>query len=135
MGACYSGVLHIEGVTAIPWIAGFLAMADDAAGEAVLAIASTRSMEGLAVLRKNLVQTTDPWFRSVLLQAIALMRMDAAIEFLIELVQTESLDAEGAIEAILRSAASEDIIQRLKTLTSANPRLARVFAEHQQAHS
>ncbi|MGC2476205.1 MAG: HEAT repeat domain-containing protein [Candidatus Sulfotelmatobacter sp.] len=135
MGACYSGVLHIEGVTAIPWIAGFLAMADDAAGEAALAIASTRSMEGLAVLRKNLVQTTDPWFRSVLLQAIALMRMDAAIEFLIELVQTESLDAEGAIEAILRSAASEDIIQRLKTLTSANPRLARVFAEHQQAHS
>ena len=32
LGACYSGVLHLEGVRAIPWVGRFLASADDAAG-------------------------------------------------------------------------------------------------------
>jgi len=128
LGACYSGILHIEGVSAIPRISGFLGTADDSAGEAALAIASTRSLEGFEILRKSLVQATDPWFRSVLLSAIALTRQDAAIEFLLELVQTESLNAEGAIEAILRSAPSKELMERLKKLTSGNPRLARVLA-------
>jgi len=135
LGACYSGVLQIEGVSAIPRIAVFLATADDAAGEAALAIAGTHSQEGFDALRVALDSSSDQWFRSVLLHAIALTRQDAAIEFLLGLVQTESLNAEGAIEAILRSAPSEDVTQRLRTLTSANPRLAHVFTEYQQPHS
>ena len=39
LGACYGGVLRLEGVAAIPWIARFLSRGDDAAGEAALAIA------------------------------------------------------------------------------------------------
>ena len=50
------------------------------------------------------------------------------MEFLLELVQTESINAEGAIEAILRAAPSEDLMNRLKRLTSGNPRLARIVA-------
>lgn len=129
LGACYSGVLHIEGITAIPWITGFLATADDAAGEAALAIAATRSPEGFETLRENLGRASDPWFRSVLLSAIALTRQDAAIDFLLDLVKTETLDAEGAIEALSRSAPSEDLIERLQEVTSTNPRLARFLAE------
>ena len=128
LGACYGGILRIEGTGAIPWVARFLATGDDAAGEAALAIAGTHSPEGFEVLRHRLSETSDPWFRSVLLSAISLTRQDAAIEFLLELVQTESLNAEGAIEAILRSAPSEDLMNRLKKLTSGNPRLARVLA-------
>ena len=129
LGACYSGVLHIEGITAIPWITGFLATADDAAGEAALAIAATRSPEGFETLRENLGRASDPWFRSVLLSAIALTRQDAAIDFLLDLVRTETLDAEGAIEALSRSAPSEDLIERLqedinKSPTGAVPRRA-----------
>ena len=135
LGACYSGVLHLEGVSALPWLAGFLATGDDSAGEAALAIAGTHSFESFEVLRDRLGETSDPWFRSVLLSAISLTRQDAAIDFLLELVQTESLNAEGAIEAILRSGASEDVTLRLERLTSANPRLARVFAEHRQTHT
>lgn len=135
LGACYSGVLHIDGVSAIHWIAGFLAKADDAASEAALAIASTRSPEGFEALRAALDAASDPWFRSVLLSAIALTRQDVAIEFLLELVKTESLDAEPVVEALLRSAPSQDVIQNLGRLTSANPRLARVLAEHQEKHS
>src|SRR5215831_15378802 len=34
LGACYGGILRLEGVSAIPWISRFLTSHDDAAGEA-----------------------------------------------------------------------------------------------------
>lgn len=132
LGTCYSGILHIEGVSAIPWVSGFLSAADDVAGEAALALAATHSVQAFEALRDSLEKTHDPWFRSVLLSAIALTRQDEAVEFLLELVKSESLNAEGAIEAILRAAPSEEVIQRLKKMTTGNARLARVLAEQQR---
>jgi HEAT repeat protein len=130
LGACYGGILGIEGTRAIPWVARFLTTADDPAGEAALAIAGTHSPQGFEALRAALSDASDPWFRSVLLSAIALTRQDLAIDFLIELVKNESLDAEGAIAALLRSGPSEGLMDRLKKLTSGNPRLARALAAH-----
>ena len=131
LGACYSGILRIEGVSAIPWIARFLAAADDSAAEAALAIASTHSPAAFDTLRESFAETTDSWWRSVLLSAMALTRQDAALEFLLDLVRTESLNAEGAIEAILRSMPSQDVIKSLERLVKGNPRLARVLAANQ----
>lgn len=37
LGACYGGVLRLEGLSAIPWIARFLSSGDEAAAEAALA--------------------------------------------------------------------------------------------------
>ena len=133
LGACYSGVLHIEGAGAVPWVTSFLSTADDAAGEAALALAATHSVQAFHALRDRLEETRDPWFQSVLLSAIALTRQDEAIELLLDLVKSESLNAEGAIDAILRSAPSDEVIRRLKTLTSGNARLARVLAEQQRS--
>jgi hypothetical protein len=135
LGACYSGVLHIEGVKAIPWVARFLAPGDDPAAEAALAIAGTHSLEGFNILKTCLADAADPWFRSVVLSAIALTRQDEALEFLLELVRTESLDAEAAIEAVLRSMPSADVVKRLEKLVANNPRLARAFAAHQKTSS
>ncbi len=129
LGACYSGVLRLEGVKAIPWIDQFLALADDCAAEAALAIAGTHSPEGFDTLRECLSKVSDSWFRSVLLSAIALTRQDASLDFLLELVRNESLDAEAAMAAIVRSTHSEEITQRLEKLVAGNPRLARIFAE------
>lgn len=137
LGACYGGVLRIEGVTAIPWAARFLEPGDDAAAEAALAIAGTHSREGFEALRECLeeprsVKPRDPWFRSVLLSAIALTRQEEAIEFLLELTRKESLDAEGAMEAVLRSGPSEEVVKKLEKQVAGNPRLARAFAEHRK---
>lgn len=129
LGACYGGILRAEGKRALPWVARFLATADDSAGEAALAIAGTHSPEGFESLRGALAGASDPWFRSVLLSAIALTRHDAAMDFLLDLVKNESLDAEGAMGALLRSGPSADLMDCLKKLTSGNPRLARVLAE------
>jgi HEAT repeat protein len=131
LGACYGGILRLEGGSAIPWVRRFLATGDDNAAEAALAIAGTHSPEGFDALRESFSKAADPWWRSVLLSAIALTRQDAALEFLLALVRADSLDAEPAIEAILRSMPSQEMIKRLEKLVAANPRLAGVFAAHQ----
>jgi HEAT repeat protein len=132
LGACYSGVLSLEGVGAIPWVSRFLASADDAAGEAALAIAGTHSPEAVEVLRESLANADDPWWRSVLLSAIALTRQDSGMELLLELVQSESLNAEEAIEAIVRSMPSEETLKRLEKMVAGNPRLAGVLATNRK---
>ncbi len=133
LGAAYGGILRIEGVSAIPWVSRFLASSDDSAAEAALAIASTHSAQSFHVLRKRLEEESDPWFRSVLLSTIALTRQDEAVEFLLDLVRTESLQAEAAVETILRSAPSSDLIKRLEELVAGNQRLTRVFETHRPA--
>lgn len=135
LGACYSGILRIEGVGAIPWMGRFLATADDSAAEAALAIAGTHSPEGFHALRESFVKADDPWWRSVLLSAISLTRQDEALEFLLGLVRTESLDAEAAIEAVLRSVPSQEVIKRLEKLVAGNPRLERSLAAQRKAPS
>lgn len=133
LGACYGGVLRIEGSSAIPWVCRFLASADDTAAEAALALAGTHSPQGFEVLRQCFEKADDPWWRSVLLSAIALTRQDGALEFLLDLVRTGSLNAEAAIEAVLRSMPPEDTLNRLEKLVSSNPRLTRVFAANRNS--
>ena len=128
LGACYEGILRIDGVSAIPWMERFLVSTDDTAAEAALAIAGTHSREGFESLRKHLETTNDSWWRSVLLSGIALTRQDEAVEFLFGLVASESLDAERAIEAIVRAMPSSELVSRLETVVGGNPRLARHFA-------
>ena len=55
-------------------------------------------------------------------------RQDAALEFLLDLVKSESLDAEHALEALVRSMPSQELIERLERVVAPNPRLARVLA-------
>ncbi len=132
LGACYSGVLRVDGARAISWVKRFLASADDSAAEAALALAGTHSPEGFDALCEVLAKARDPWWRSVLLSAISLTRQDAALEFLLDLVGKESIDAEPAMEALLRSHPSENVTRRLEKLVEGNPRLKRAFAAHRK---
>jgi HEAT repeat protein len=129
LGACYAGILRIEGASAIAWVSKFLASADDSASEAAWAIAGTHLPEAVDALRNSLEHARDPQWRSILLSAIALTRQDAALEFLFHLVRRDSLDAEAAIEAVLRSMPPEAVIRDLEKLASGNPRLKRVFSQ------
>jgi hypothetical protein len=123
LGGCYSAVLDIEGASALPWAAGFLAEEDDAAAEAALAIASTHTEQAFELLHRRWESTRDPWFRSVLLSAMALTRQSVAMEFLLALVKSDSSQAEMAIEAILRALPNDDVVQKLKDLVGGNAKL------------
>jgi len=128
VGACFGAVLRIEGLRAVEWVRGFLSTADDTAGEAALAIAETRSSEGFEILKACFEKAEEPWFRSVLLSAIALTRQDGAVEYLMEMVKMGSADAEGAIEAIVRSMPTESVMGRLERSVNGNARLERALA-------
>lgn len=133
LGACYSGILRIEGPSAIPWVSQFLDGPEDPAAEAALAIAGTHSAQAFETLRDRLAKESDLWFCSVLLSAIALTRQDAAQEFLLDQVRTESLQAEAAIEAILRALPSAEVTKQLEELVKGNQRLSRAFKTHRPA--
>jgi len=128
LGVCYSGILAIEGVGAIPCVGQFLHSADETAAEAALAIAATHSLLAFECLKQNLQNASDPWWRSVLLSAVALTRQDAAMEFLFHLVESESLDATAAIDAIMRAMPSSELLKRLGTATAKNIRLSQHLA-------
>lgn len=135
LGACYGGILRIEGPSAIPWISRFLAGADETAAEAAWAIADQRSPEAFAALRERLAVERDAWFRSVLLSAIALTRQQEALDFLFHLIPTEPLNAEAAITAVLDSKPVPEVLKQLEEIVSGNPRLARAFNTHRGARA
>lgn len=130
LGGCYNGIMGIEGTAAIPWLSRFLAAADDAAAEAALAIAASRSPEAFAALHDRFLPEHDPWFRGVLLSAIGLTRQPAGFDFLLDLVRTNSPEAEDAIKAIFQALPPPEITAQLEAAASTHPRLARAFAAH-----
>ncbi|HTF67793.1 MAG TPA: hypothetical protein VK638_34455 [Edaphobacter sp.] len=116
LGACYSGVLAIEGVTAIPWAAQFLPLEDDAAAEAAMAIAQTHTSEAFQLLSTVFAKARDPWFRSAVLSAMALTRQQEATDWLLDLIANEQRHSADAHEALCRSAPSAATLDRLKQL-------------------
>jgi HEAT repeat protein len=127
LGACYGGILRIDGASAIPWIARFLTGSDESAAEAAWAIADQRSSQAFTVLRERFAVEQDAWFRSVLLSAMALTRQQEALDFLFQLIRTEPLNAEAAITALVESKPAPEVLKQLEERVSGNPRLARVL--------
>jgi hypothetical protein len=115
LGACYSGVLDLEGPSAIPWAAKFLhpLAPDDASAEAAFAIAETRTEAAFTQLHATWKQTRDTDFRGTLLTAIALTRQDSAYDFLLEEIKDGSRPAREALE---NSAPPPAILDRLRTV-------------------
>lgn len=116
LGACYSGVLHLEGPTAIPWATRFLSHQDDAAAEAAIAIAETRTPEAFTALKESFTRSRDPWFRTALLSAIALTRQDEAYNWLLTLIESNDDNTKDAHEALCRSNPPNTILERLTKL-------------------
>ena len=116
LGACYSGVLALEGSAAVPWAARFLAPEDDLAAEAALALAQSRLPEAWEVLRACYARARDARFRGVVLTAIALLRQEAAVAWLLEMAAGEGRHAGEAQRALCESGPSGAVLERLRGL-------------------
>jgi hypothetical protein len=116
LGACYSGVLAIEGPSALDWAARFLRREDDPAAEAAMAIALTHLPEAFRLLQTTFDAACDSWFRTTVLTAIALTRQQEATDWLIDLIANDDVQAAAAHEALCRSAPSVATQDRLKQL-------------------
>lgn len=115
LGACYSGVLSLEGPGSIPWAARFLPPEDDAAAEAAMAIAQTHTTEAVELLKSTHIRARDLWFRKAVLSALALTRQQTATDYLLHLIEqdTEAVDAQ---EALCLAAPTQETRARLKAL-------------------
>ena len=115
LGACYSGVLHLEGHSAIPWASKFLRphAPDDTSAEAAFAIADTRTEAAFTLLQSTWKQTRDSDFRGTLMTAVALTRQQAAYEFLLAEAAGDNRTAREALE---NSAPPPEILERLRAL-------------------
>jgi hypothetical protein len=116
LGACYAGVLALEGPAAISWVAQFLPPEDDPSAEAALAIAQTHTPEAFQLLRTTFTRARDAWFRIAVLSAIALTRQQEATDWLLDLIANEESHAADAHEALCRSAPSAETLDRLQQL-------------------
>jgi hypothetical protein len=90
---CFSGLLHIEAARAVDFVAGYLDDESEAIAEgAALALGESRRGEALEILKKH----AKSYLRPTALLAIALLRSDAAVEYLRSLLP--DADAAKALE-------------------------------------
>jgi hypothetical protein len=87
MAECFSGLLAAAPERSLPLVAGFVDSEDAAIAEAaLLALGSSRLPEALEWLKGKWERTASGPRRKIVLLAIAMVRSDAAIEFLLELL-------------------------------------------------
>jgi HEAT repeat protein len=101
IGECFGGLLELTPEPAVPFVAEFLEGADEAIQEAaLLALGSSRRAEALDVLRSYWEKATAD-LREVVCVALALLRLPAATDFLLQLVAGQPPASAGAALAAL----------------------------------
>jgi hypothetical protein len=97
LAECFSGLIEAAPERSLPLIAGYMDAEDLAVAEAaMLALGSSRLPSALELLKARWEKTAGDPMRKVVLLAIAMVRSDAAIEFLLALLAecTPALAAE-----------------------------------------
>jgi len=102
LSECFSGLLACAPDSSLPLVATYIDSEDHAVAEAaLLAIGSSRIPGALALLQERWERSTLSPLRSALLLAIAMVRSEAAIEFLISLLPDSNLQtAKDIITAL-----------------------------------
>ena len=116
LGACLGGVLRLDGESALPWVASFLAHGDDLAAEAAFALAEQRSPQAVILLQAAYTAAFDREFRATLLTAIASTRLPEAMAWLLQRVESGALDAKTAAQALCDALPSPEVSERLQNL-------------------
>lgn len=130
---CLSALLQLAPETSLPFVGDFLQGDDVALAEAAaLALGESRLTETFGVLSAGWVGALDSGLRNSILQAIAMLRSDEAIDFLLSLIIEESPDvAEKAIAALGVYHHDERTLRRVQQATEARDDvdLSETFAE------
>jgi HEAT repeat protein len=106
----------MEGGGAVPLVAEFLESADEeVADEAALALGASRLPEAFQLLMGAWQEREGLRPTGLLLRAISVSRLDAAIEFLLDLVkQARPRDAEDALHALELHKGTEEVVKRVE---------------------
>jgi HEAT repeat protein len=120
LGECFGGLLSGAPETSLPLIAGYIDAEDLAVAEtALLALGSSRLPAALHLLKERWTATRSSPLRKTLLLAIAMVRSQDAIEFLLSLFEESSTQiAKDLIAALALFRSNENVRNRLETLIS-----------------
>ena len=114
LGACFSALLSIEGRAGIAFVSRFLEAKGDEGAEAALAIGLMRTPEAHHALKEKWEHERESEFAGVLLSAIALTRQPEAIDFLVDLIATDSSSAPAARAALDSAGLSPDQLAQVE---------------------
>lgn len=116
LGECFAGLLRAAPSQALEFVAKFLEHREDAVAEAAaLALGDSRLESAFGVLREALDRTRVQSVRRTLLLAIALLRRENAIDYLLDLVQNgEGLTSTDAVAALAMYEKDPNLQERLE---------------------
>jgi HEAT repeat protein len=121
LGECFAGLLRAAPSQSPEFVAKFLGHHEEALAEAAaLALGDSRLESAFAVLREAFERTRAPSLRRTLLLAIALLRRENAIDYLLDLVQNgEGLTSADALAALAMYEKDPSLQERLDRARSA----------------
>ena len=122
LGECFGAMLEYS-PDWVDAVAAFLVSGNDmAASMAALAIGEARPRDALEHLKQAWQSQTQPDTREAILNAVASLRSDEAVAFLVELVAGDSMTAMQAMSALTLYAASEHVVSQVRAAAYANKR-------------
>jgi HEAT repeat protein len=120
LAECFSGLLTATPERSAQWIAGFVDSEDMAVAEtALLALGSSRLPEAFDLLKAKCERTAGGPLRKTVLLAIAMVRSDAAIDFLLELLaECSPAMAKDVLAALALFRDNEKIRSRVEAVVA-----------------
>jgi hypothetical protein len=120
LAECFSGLLSTAPERSLPLIAGFIDSEDITVAEAaLLALGSSRLPEAWDLLKDRQERTIGGPLRKIALLAIAMIRSDAAIEFLLaSLAECSPAMAEDVVAALALFRTNERVRSRVESVVA-----------------
>jgi hypothetical protein len=118
IGECFAGLLRLAPAPSLEFVAGFLrSPSDEIAEAAAFALAESHTRAAFPLLRKTWDETAQAERKRALLHAIALLRLDEAVEFLLARVAEDREAAAGdALAALALYGRDESVRKRVEEI-------------------
>jgi HEAT repeat protein len=118
IGECFSGLLRLAPGPSLEFVAGFLSSrSDEIAEAAAFALAESHTQAAFPLLRKAWDETAQAERKRALLHAVALLRLDEALEFLLARVAEDREAAAGdALSALALYSRDESVRKRVEEI-------------------
>jgi HEAT repeat protein len=126
---CLLALLRLDAEGSLPFAASFLEKPVGPAEAAAAALGESRLRDALPILQGWLDRAAVRGLRRVALRAIAALRRDEAIEFLLSLVGDQPVPAaREALEALASLGRDDALGERVRAVAESRPELGEAFA-------
>jgi HEAT repeat protein len=128
---CFASLLRLAPEPAVPFVAQFLAAAGGVGGAAALALGESRRPEAFEVLTGFWKAPVARKMQEEVLLAVALLRLPAAVDFLLARIAEQPEAAAAAVAALAVRRHDSQVTERTEAAVAASgdPRLRRLFEE------